>query len=390
MLEKKIITNYSLRYFSEDNQNAIFFFRRVEDDKLENDEKIEERSSDDDEIEEGGSLGLFVKKSKGKKKKSGRKSPWTSEDIDDFIDIVVSNTFYKRKLIFTNTKCQRNGEIYAEILTELKKRATARSKELEFSVKQLRTKFKKRVSDCKQAALTIRTATGTKRFQENRGLGNWFKSLFAVVQTRDSCQPDQAIEPSSLKQSTSSDKSSKSADSDKSFQDHLENNDDSEGGLFIPIKKRKKEKPKEKLEAAILEASELVKEVVNNDPTKELINFLREEMDRSREHECKMIQLLIQPHLDSNSFHSGSAQYTLSGLLITEHFCQTHQIGQDGQRGPSGLSPQHVACHQLKMKNSNLVMAVCFKICKAGRNYISLSARQSCSVELLFHSLIPV
>lgn len=67
----------------------------MEDDKLENDEKIEERSSDDDEIEEGGSLGLFVKKSKGKKKKCGRKSPWTSEDIDDFIDIVVSNTYCK-------------------------------------------------------------------------------------------------------------------------------------------------------------------------------------------------------------------------------------------------------------------------------------------------------
>ena len=49
-------------YFSEDNQNAIFFLGRVEDDKLENDEKIEERSSDDDEIEEGGSLGPFVKK----------------------------------------------------------------------------------------------------------------------------------------------------------------------------------------------------------------------------------------------------------------------------------------------------------------------------------------
>ena len=169
--------------------NAIFFFGRVEDDKLENDEKIEERSSDD-EIEEGGCIGLFVKKSNGKKKKSGRKSPWMSEDINDFIDIVVSNTYYKRKLIFTNTKCQRNGEIYAEVWSELKKRAAARGKE--FSVKQLRTKFKKYVSDCKQEALTIRTATGIKRFQENRGLGNWFKFLFAVVQTRDSCQPDQA------------------------------------------------------------------------------------------------------------------------------------------------------------------------------------------------------
>ena len=115
----------------------------------------------------------------------------------------MSNTYYKRKLIFTNTKCQRNGEIYEEILTELKKKASARGKELKFSVKQLHTKFKKRVSDCKQASLTIRTAKGIKRFHEDRGLANWFKPLFAAVQTRDSCQPDQAIETSSLEQSTS-------------------------------------------------------------------------------------------------------------------------------------------------------------------------------------------
>lgn len=218
----------------------------------------------------------------------------------------MSSAYYKRKLIFTTTKCQRSGKIYAEILTELKKRASARGKEFKFSVNQLWTKFKKCVSDCKQAALTIRIPTGIKRFQEDRGHGNWFKPLFEVVQTRDSCQPDQAIQPSSLEQSTSSEKSCKSADSDKSSQDHLENNEDSEGGLFVPIKKRKKGKPKEKLEAAIMETTELVKEVVNNDPTKELINFLREEMNRSREHEFKMIQLLTQPHLGSDSFHSGS------------------------------------------------------------------------------------
>ena len=134
-----------------------------------------------------------------------------------------------------------------KFLTELKNRATARGKELEFSVKQLRTKFKKCVSDCKQAALTIRTATGIKRFQENRGLGNWFKPFFAVVQTRDSCQPDQAIEPSLSEQSTSSEKSSKSANSGTSFQDHLENNEDSEGGPFIPIQKGRKKNRRKNL-----------------------------------------------------------------------------------------------------------------------------------------------
>ena len=212
---------------------------------------------------------------------------------DDFIDIVASRRFYKRKLIFTNTKCQRNSEIYAEILTQLKKRASARGKEFQFSVNQLRTKFKKSVSGCKQAALTIRTATGIKRSQEDRGPANWFKPLFEVVQTRDSCQPDQAIEAPSLEQSTSSETSTKSADSDKCSQDHLENNEDSEGGLFIPIQKRKKGKPKEKLEAAIMEATELVEDVINKDPMK-LMNFLREEMNRSREHEFKMLQLVLR------------------------------------------------------------------------------------------------
>ena len=57
------------------------------------------------------------KKSKGKKKKSGRKSAWSP---DDFIDIVVSNFF--------NTKCQTHSKINENILTELRKKASARGK----------------------------------------------------------------------------------------------------------------------------------------------------------------------------------------------------------------------------------------------------------------------
>ena len=108
----------------------------------------------------------------------------------------------------------------------------------------------------------------------------------------------------------------------------MENNEDSEGELSIPIKKRKKEKPKEKLAAAVMEAAELVKEVVNNDPTKYLINFLREEMNKSREHELKMIQRLIQPNLGFASFqqppfqamhHSESAQYAEGGPMTADY-----------------------------------------------------------------------
>ena len=107
----------------------------------------------------------------------------------------------------------------------------------------------------------------------------------------------------------------------------MENNEDPKGELFIPIKKRKKEKPKEKLAAVVVEAAELVKEVVNNDPTKDLISFLREEMNKSREHELKMIQLLTQPNLGFASFqqpfqamhHSESAQYAEGGPMTADY-----------------------------------------------------------------------
>ena len=75
----------------------------MEDGKLK-DGGVGEKSNDDNDEEEkeeeGSSLSLFVKTFKGKKKKSGRKSAWSPVDVDDFIDID------------TNTKCQRNGEIY--------------------------------------------------------------------------------------------------------------------------------------------------------------------------------------------------------------------------------------------------------------------------------------
>ena len=49
---------------------------------------------------------------------------------------------------------------------------------------------------------------------------------------------------------------------------------------------------KKKMDAAVLESIGLLKEVVNNDTSKDMISFLREEMDKSREHELKLIQML--------------------------------------------------------------------------------------------------
>ena len=72
-------------------------------------------------------------------------------------------------------------------MKEVKGRASARVEHLYFSVNQLRSKFKKCVSLCKQAVLTQKSATGIKQFQEDQGLFKWFTTLFEVVKRRESC-----------------------------------------------------------------------------------------------------------------------------------------------------------------------------------------------------------
>ena len=77
----------------------------------------EERDSDgNDEAEEA--LKMFAKKRKDikDKKKPGRKPRWCPKALDDFIDIVVTNESYKKKLIVTNSKNQHNGPIYKKII----------------------------------------------------------------------------------------------------------------------------------------------------------------------------------------------------------------------------------------------------------------------------------
>ena len=110
-------------------------------------------ANEDEDVD--NALSLFEKKAKARKGKRPRRRPrWCPKVLDDFIDIAVNSNEFKNKLIFTNTKNQRNSPIYAKILDEMKGRASARDDEFNMSIAQLRTKFKKCVSQCKQAALT--------------------------------------------------------------------------------------------------------------------------------------------------------------------------------------------------------------------------------------------
>ena len=166
----------------------IFSFNRA---KMNEVHKEIDKTETAEEGKEGSKTGKTMAR-----KKSGRRGQWTCYLLDDFVDISVNNETYKEKLIFRNTKYQQNGMLYDCILRDLKRRADARGDVVKFTVAQLRNKVKKCVSDCKKAVLTIKTATGVKRFQNERGFGVWFDHLFALIKTRESCNPEKATEPS--------------------------------------------------------------------------------------------------------------------------------------------------------------------------------------------------
>ena len=95
-------------------------------------------------------------------KKPGRKAKWSNSLLDDLVDIIVNSEYYKKRLIFMNLKNQKSGDIYEKILKELKAHGSKRGEDVPFTAVQLRTKFKKSISECKKVALIVKTATGIK------------------------------------------------------------------------------------------------------------------------------------------------------------------------------------------------------------------------------------
>ena len=222
---------------------------------------------------------------KGKrKKKAGRKATWSNTLLNDAVDIIVNNELFRRHLIFRNSKNQRNTEVYSKVLDCLKARAKERDEAVEFTPIQLRTKFKKAVSECKRAVLTMKTTSGIKRFQDKKGYGPWFDQLLALVKTRDTCQPKQAIEPSSLDLGTGVASSSSSSTASTVCDD-----------LFVPAKvPAKKVSRKRKNQDTLPEAVEMFKTFLENDPMKDFIAFAQQEAEKSRQHELRIMEFLLE------------------------------------------------------------------------------------------------
>ena len=103
------------------------------------DDDSEEDDDDDDDDDDDLDEDIFKKKVS---KKKGQKSMWKPEEVNDLVDVIISKEYYKKNLIFTKTKNQKNGQIYANIAKELQERAAARGQSFLFVAKQLRTNLK--------------------------------------------------------------------------------------------------------------------------------------------------------------------------------------------------------------------------------------------------------
>ena len=162
------------------------FFNSFKNYESEGDDEEEDDEEENDEL-----LKRFSKKKKTKK--VGRKCLWNENIVDDLIDVIVENDKYKEKLLLTNTKNVKNGIYFQKVIDEVKTRCSERDEPYPYDIKQTRTKFKRCVSLCRAAALKIKTASGIKRFQEEKEFGKWFGKLFPVITSMTSCQREQAI-----------------------------------------------------------------------------------------------------------------------------------------------------------------------------------------------------
>ena len=237
-------------------------------------------------------VNQFVKrKGKTKKQKVGRKGQWSMSATDDLVDIIVNDEYSKNKQIFQNTKTQQNSVIYEKVLKELKRSCDVRGEDIQFTVAQAGIKFKKCVSDCKKAALTIKTATGIKRFQDQKGYGAWFSQLFALIKTRDSCQPERAIEPSA----------------DSATSSEGQTSTESEENVPVPsTRSNKRNKKKDNNSEAMSQMVEIMKEMVEKDPMKDFLQLLKDEMKANRELEMRLYELMFNT-IQPNNLRQGSS-----------------------------------------------------------------------------------
>ena len=246
-----------------------------------------EQASESDSDEEPNRRNKIRKKeldtSAGKVKNAGRKAVWQEYQITDMVSTIVNDEKILRKLVFTNTRKAYNTEAYQKVLNELNENY---NKDFPFSVQQMRSKFKWCISTCKKICLTVKTA---------------IQLLYPLVKSRDSSQPEKGCEPSAPADNEDSD------DGQDDSTDRDESNQPQSKTMFVPVKKATSTKRKG-ITDQVAKAVELLQTTIENDPTRDLLQILKEDMQHSREEEMKFFQMMCGMMTSNPSMHGMLSQ----------------------------------------------------------------------------------
>ena len=136
------------------------------------------------------------------------------------------------------------------------------------------------------------------------------------------------------------------APTDEQSSDGFHQGDDSDKKQFVPIRKGRRKKVKsQNSSSALSTAVELFEKVV--EPTTQLIYFFKEEDQRAREHELKLMELFMSQRQPAVSYSAGSSS------MIFQERSPGPFAGSSYRAGSSSMiSPQRSASHlhiQLKI-----------------------------------------
>lgn len=247
-------------------------------------------SEEEDEVEQ---IEQAIR-NKGKKKKVGRRGQWPESFVDDLVDIILEDDKFKEKLLMTNVKNVKNSQYYLKVIEEMKKRCSERGEEYTFSVTQTRQKFKRCITLCRDAVMKIKTASGIKRFQEEKEFGAWFGKLLPVISSMDNCQPGQSIEPGV---GTAATDITSSSPTNESNQEESQPNG-------TPLRRKKRSyiptpstsKKQVKLDTLLGEIKETVASLKSSmtdaNSSTEILGFLKEESKRQAERDTEFLKLM--------------------------------------------------------------------------------------------------
>ncbi|PFX19414.1 hypothetical protein AWC38_SpisGene16193 [Stylophora pistillata] len=165
------------------------------------------------------------------------------------------------------------------------------------------------------------TATGVKRLTDEKGYGKWFDVLYPIVKSRDSCQPEQAREPSANESSAKEIIENGSSDCSTVEGSTKE---PPEKSMFVLVKKKGRKHKSDQIASTV----DLIRSVIENDPTKYLLEGIHEEMKLAREQENRYLDILL------GSGHYPSQQYQHHGAYSsTPMFSNNGVPGNQTQTG---------------------------------------------------------